>query len=171
MSIRGHSGASSQRKSRTARGNAVDTGRALLTAYLERGSLSARERSQVDALLEEGEARRFPTHAGTRLETALYLVRVALVALQLLAAGEARAVEQHLVGALLSGTAETAVAEPFDGLLFLVGERVAHELGDEDVAGRMAAGARQVTVHRSRQTAAVRGLLGLPGAGEGPFDN
>lgn len=143
----------------------------MLSAYLRRGSVSSRDAAEAAALLEHGEARRFPTHAGTPLESALYLVRVGLTVVGLLAAGDPAAAEQRLTDALLAGGMEAAVAEPFDGLLFRVGEKVAYELGDETVAARMAAGARLAAARRSREADALRDLLGMPGGNEGPPEN
>lgn len=149
-------------------GSALETGRALLSRYLDRGSLSPRDAAEATALLAEGAPRNFPTHAGSPLQTALYLVRVALIAVQLLAAGDSLAAERQLVSALLSGRQEVSAAEPFDGLLFLVGARVAHELGDAETAERMAAGAHAVATRRAHAADTVRDLLGMPPGDEVP---
>lgn len=168
MAVRAHAGAAPGFRPPQ---SALERCRALLSAYLERGTLSPRDAAEASSLLERAEARRLPARAGTPLQTALYLVRVGLIVLQLLAVGDAPAAERQLSDALLAGNSQATTVEPFDGLLFLVGQKVAHELGDAQTAASMAAGARRVAADREREADAVRSFLGMPGASGEPPDS
>lgn len=145
----------------------LERGRDLALSYAKRGFFSADERLEASRLSARGSMQGLPTKPGSQLQSALYLVRVGLDVLGGLARDDKGKALRKLKSALLDDQHDAAALEPFDGLLFVVGARLAHECGDAGTEQRMVDGACLIAARLGREADAVVDLLRMVVPDEG----
>lgn len=161
MASQAHSGEGATRSLWPMSQSTLSRARALLRSYAAHGSLSPEERVEVAQILDRGALRGLPAHTGSQLESTLYLVRVGLNTLDRLAHDQAKIALKKLVSTLLTELPDAAMVEPFDGLLYAAGARLAHDCGDPQIERRMADGARTVATRLGNDADAIRALLAM----------
>lgn len=109
--------------------------------YLNTGSLQRDGEHELIRLRDSAEANVLPTTPAGRLQSSLYLLRVALDVLALIIDGRRDQAKQLLVSALEESEAAAenppSPVDPFDGMLFVLGTRLAEDAGDTETGERM----------------------------------
>jgi hypothetical protein len=123
--------------------------RALIERYLAEGELLEADAVEVETLRDSPEVARLPRRPGNRLQNALFLVGQSLASLDHLAARRSHEAASVLLEALAAAEGETDATsfadgpdaaelnDPFEGLLYVLAARLAHEAGSEHVGDRM----------------------------------